>query len=102
MNHTFITLILKKKTPEKVTDYRYISLCNVLYKIIAKVLVNRLKLILPHVISSTQSAFVLVRLIIDNVIVAYELMHFFRQKKTRKEGFMSLKLDISKTYDRVE
>ena len=102
INHTNIVLILNVKNPEKMTDFRPISLCNVMYKIISKVLANRLKRVLPHIISSTQSAFVPGRLITDNILVAYETLHAMHGRKKAKKGSLALKLDINKAYDRVE
>lgn len=102
LNHPFITLISKKKIPEFVAKFGPISLRNILYKLVAKVLANRLKSILPSTISPTQCAFVLRRLIFDNVLVAYEIMYFLHHKRKGKERFMFLKLDISKAYHRVE
>lgn len=104
LNYTYIVLIPKilKKFLRKRSDYRPISLCNVIYKIIAKVLANRLKQILPNIIAPTHSAFVLVRLITDNVLVAYEALHTMRGKMKGKTGSLAMKLDISKAYDKVE
>ena len=72
------------------------------YKIIAKVVANRLKQILPHIISPTQGVFVPRRLITDNVLVAYEALHTMQGRKKGKTGTLALKLDVSKAYDRVE
>lgn len=75
-NQTTIALISKVKCPESVTDLRPISLCNVLYKIMSKILANRLKIILPKIISPSQSAFVPGHLILDNILIAYEMTHY--------------------------
>ena len=78
-------LIPKVENPTSMKDLRHISLCNVMYKILAKVLANRLKGILPIIIYAEQLAFVLGRSIIDNVVVAFELIHSLRQKCTGKK-----------------
>lgn len=68
----------------------------------SKSITNRLKLILPEVVSKNQSAFIPGRLITDNVIVAYKMSHFMRKKRVKVDGFAALKIDIAKAYDRVE
>ncbi|KAM1135052.1 hypothetical protein FF1_044067 [Malus domestica] len=76
--------------------------CNVLYKIGAKVIVNRLKGMMDEIISMQQCAFVPGGLISDNSLVASEVGHYLHNLRRGKRGFLALKLDMSKAYDRVE
>lgn len=102
INHTYIPLVPKIAKPRKVTNYRPISLYNVVYRIVTKAIANRLKPILSQIISLNQSAFIHSRLITDNVIIGYECLHKIRNSKGKRNGLVALKLDISKAYDRVE
>lgn len=81
---------------------RPISLCNVVYKIISKVLCQRLKRVLPDLISETQSAFVAGCLITDNILIAQAMFHRLRTNKACQTKFMAIKTDMNKAYDRVE
>ena len=102
MNFTHIILIPKNNDPQYITEFRPISLSNVVSRIISKVLANQIKSILPDVISNAQSAFIPNRLITDNTIVAFEMLHHVRSRRKGKTGHMAVKLDISKAYDRME
>ena len=101
LNHTFITLIPKIPFPDEVTHFRPISLCNVIYKTISKILVNRLKPFMDSLISPFQNAFIKGRKISDNILIAYEIMEILRKKKGRKGSFGALKIDMKKAYDRA-
>jgi hypothetical protein len=85
-----------------VSDYRPISLCNILYKILSKVMADRLKVILPNIISPNQSPFIPERLISNNVLTAFETLHTMHSRMYGKVGYMAVKLDMSKAYDQVE
>jgi len=102
INYTYIALVPKSANASNVKDFRPIGLCNVLYKVIAKVLANRFKQDLPEIISEQQSAFHPGWLISDNILIAYEALHTMATHLKGKKGYMAIKLDMSKAYDWVE
>jgi hypothetical protein len=81
-----IALIPKDKNPSCVIEFRPISLCNALYRIVSKVLVNRLKVVLPSVISLYKSAFLFKRLITDNILAAYETLYTMHMRRGVRLG----------------
>ena len=101
INDTHIALIPKKLVPLIPADYRPISLCNVIYKIIAKCIANRLKPHLPNYIHPSQQAFIEGRRISNNIIIAQEITHTFALSSWKSKAFM-LKIDLAKAFDRVE
>lgn len=101
INKTVITLVPKVPCPNKLTEFRPISLCMVIYKIISKVLAYRLKQVLANIIDEAQSVFVPGRQIMDNSIVAFETIHTIKRSKKKKDQ-IALKLDMSKAYDCLE
>jgi hypothetical protein len=102
VNDTAIVLIPKKNDHAKLKDYRPISLCNVIYKVVSKCLVNRLRPLLEDIILPTQSAFVPGRLITDNALVAFECIHAIQTGSVARSKFCAYKLDMAKAYDRVD
>ena len=95
VNHTFITLIPKVENSETTAQFHPISLCNTLYKILAKLLVNRMRPILQRIIHPTKSAFIPSRTIHDNILIAHEIINKFQHFKSKK-GYVALKLDMEK------
>ncbi|KAA3477524.1 reverse transcriptase [Gossypium australe] len=102
LNETLLIMISKVENPCDMTNYRPISLCRFVYKMISKVLANRMKEVLPVCISLNQSAFVPGRMIHDNVLIAHELMHHLFNSRNGPSKGCVVKLDMSKAYDRVE
>uniref|UniRef100_A0A803NHG8 Reverse transcriptase domain-containing protein n=1 Tax=Cannabis sativa TaxID=3483 RepID=A0A803NHG8_CANSA len=84
------------------SNLRPIALSNVLFKIITKVMVNRMKPFMDSIIYENQSAFIPGRLISNNILVSFEVLHYLRTNRKGKNGFMALKLDMSKAYEQIE
>ncbi|WCJ31242.1 DNAse I-like superfamily protein [Euphorbia peplus] len=100
LNKTLIVLIPKKSKPDLFGDLRPISVCNVLYKIITKIIANRLKPHMPKLVQPQQTSFVAGKNITENIIIAQEAIHSM-SKKTGRFGWMALKVDLEKAYDRL-
>lgn len=98
LNSTFLALIHKEEEATTPAKFHPIALCNVLYKIISKVIANRLKPILPGLISEEQSGYVEGRQILDNILLAQEMVHTLQ---CRKVAGMMMQLDLSKDYEKA-
>lgn len=98
-NCSFMVLIPKRKHPSKIHDYRLISLVGCIYKVISKILTNRLKEVINNIISKTQSTFIFGRYILDGILVANEIVDDGRSKKKEVVLF---KVDFKKVYGCVD
>lgn len=101
LNQTHIALIPKIQSPKTIGNYRPISLCNTIYKVVTKIIVARLRPYLEKLISHLQMAFVPRCKGIDNAIIVQELIHSISKKKG-KVGYIAIKIDLEKTYDKLE
>ncbi|KAK3205424.1 hypothetical protein Dsin_019470 [Dipteronia sinensis] len=101
VNDTLICLIPKGPSVQRIIKYLPISICNVIYKIMAKAMSNRLQCVIGEVVLDSQSVFIPGRLITDNVNIGHECIQVM-QTKRRKKGSVELKLAMSKAYNRVE
>lgn len=100
LNVTHICLIPKVDFPDSVSQFRPISLCNTLYKIITKIIVNRIRPLLPAIISPLQGSFIPGRNATDSVLVVQEIVHALSKRKGMK-GHFAIKVDLEKAYDRI-
>lgn len=101
VNHTLLTLIPKVHEPSRPSDFRPIALCNVIYKIVTKILASRMKHFLPYIIGQNQTNFITGRNATDNPIILQEVVHSMNNMTGRKR-YMVIKLDLAKAYDRME
>ncbi|KAL1200756.1 hypothetical protein V5N11_007543 [Cardamine amara subsp. amara] len=100
INSTILALVPKKQSATEMKDYRPISCCNVIYKVIAKIIANRLKGTLPSVISMNQPAFGKDRLLIENLLLTTELVIDYHKDSISSR--YAIKVDISKAFDSVQ
>lgn len=100
INATILSLIPKTENAEKMKDFRPIACCNLMYKVISKVLANRLRLIFPDAIEPNQSAFITGRLLLENVLLASELVNGYHKPTNSQRS--AIKFDISKAFDTVK
>lgn len=98
-NSTSLILIPKTSNADKTKDFRPISCVNTLYKVISRLLTNRIQEILFHVISPSRSAFIKGRLLSENVLLATGIVHGYNRKNISRRGM--LKVDLRKAFDSI-
>ena len=100
VNATILSLIPKTTNAQTMKEYRPIACCNFLYKVISKFLANRIKIIFPEAIEANQCAFITDRLLLENVLLASELVSGYHRSET--EAKCAIKFDISNAFDTVK
>lgn len=101
INQTLLILIPKVNSPESMKHLRLIGLCNVIFKIVSKIMCNRLKTVMAKLVAPNQCSFIQGRHSLDNIVIAQEIIHNMRHMKGKK-GFVVVKVDIETVYDRIE
>lgn len=101
LNHSLIFLIPKQENRTFITYFRPVSLCNIAYKVIAKIMADRLRKVLGMLIKFPQATFVTGRSIQENTIIAQQIFHAMKLKQGRK-GLAAIKIDMERAYDRLD
>lgn len=101
LNKTLFVLIPKVTGAEFIHQYRPISLCNILYKVLTKLIVIRLRHVMQILVKQNQVSFISLRNISDNIITAQEAVHTMKLTKSKKR-WMMVKVDLEKAYDRIQ
>ncbi|XP_074313566.1 uncharacterized protein LOC141648748 [Silene latifolia] len=101
LNRTFITLVPKCESPERVEDFRPISLCNVIMKVVTRCITNRMSRVMSYLVGDYQNVFVAGRHIGDNVLLAHEAIQNINKHSSGACGRFAFKADMSKAYDRI-
>lgn len=102
INETVVALAPKVALPESIHQLRPISCCNFMSKVIAKIIVHRLRGFMDGLISENQSAFIGGRQIQDNLVIAQELFYALKKKDKGGKEHLAINFDMSKAYDRLE
>lgn len=100
MNLKVITLIPKQPDIKHISQFRPISLCTTIYKVLAKIVVSKLKPLLPKIVHRNQASYVPGKNISYNIIIAQEILHRYN-KASGRQGYFAWKIDLSKAYDRL-
>ncbi|KAL0283036.1 UNVERIFIED_CONTAM: hypothetical protein Sangu_2915400 [Sesamum angustifolium] len=99
LNHTIIALVPKSGHSPSVADYRPISCCNVIYKVIAKIIADPFSPSLEHLIDNSQAAFVGGRNITDNIFLAQEIVRQYSRK--RISPHCTINVDLCKAFNSI-